>query len=140
MEPICLFVIKAVVVFGRIKRSRQVTSKLQPPYVYLMSFILDLLPGNSIDTVFILEVCYGKQTQKSCCSIKRTPKEISQEPSQDSKCSSNEDTPTMIHDSRGNDDDIITVRESRGDSSTDNNTKDDDIFTQGLKLGRQPEE
>jgi hypothetical protein len=28
----------------------------------------------------------------------------------------------------------------RGDSSANNNNKDDDIFTQGLKLGRQLEE
>lgn len=92
-------------------------------------------------------------------------KELSQEPSQDSKRSSNEDTPTIIHDSRGNDDDIINVPDSNdddntdeiinvhdssddnndddiilNDSSADTTTNDDNIFTQRLKLGRQLEE
>jgi hypothetical protein len=142
--------------------NQQVAITLSRYCAYLMSFVPDLLPGNSIDTLFILEGVLREANIKKLMQYKR--KEILQEPSQDSKHISNGDTPTIIHDSRGNGDDIINVPDSNDDntdeiinvhdssddnntddnivpdSSADNNTKDDDIFTQGLKLGRQLEE
>jgi hypothetical protein len=108
--------------------NQQVATTLSRYCAYLMSFVPALLPGNSTDTLFILEDMLSKADAEKLLQYKREPRtEISLEPSQDSKRSSNEDTSTMIHDSRGYDDDIITARESRGDSSTNNNSKDDDI-------------